>query len=383
MYLLLKGSDFVSKDIEQVKELEWNLNSQPQLKSNASDSHTSPYTPTKTTSIDKANLDPTEPQALNLHLILKPHLNIQTSNEFRCFVRSNQLIAISQRDSVYFNHLNEGDENGDLRWKIKKMISDFWSKEMDGREELEKMRKKWRIETGLDEKRIDGDGNETRKSSEGGKVGLTSYVFDIYLTRDYGKVFIMDINPWLERTDPLLWEWEELEELAKKNLEKIWKLDREGRTFQSIRIPIGKPSSVSDDKVEGDLLEKGGNEIQDEDESEDLEFDEDQDEDEDGLPLPVLRLVTNPNNQPNPIHSEKNGSLKSKDDQNTSNPTVFPTQSTPTYSNNMVPSDFMEATAGMSLVEAAEKWERKLRDAGLGKGDAGEESESESEEEEV
>jgi hypothetical protein len=35
-------------------------------------------------------------------------------------------------------------------------------------------------------------------------------VLDVYLTRDHARVFLVDINPFAPRTDPLLYTWPEL-----------------------------------------------------------------------------------------------------------------------------------------------------------------------------
>ena len=39
-------------------------------------------------------------------------------------------------------------------------------------------------------------------------------VFDVYLTRDFSRVFIVDFAPVAPRTDALLFDWTELHELA-------------------------------------------------------------------------------------------------------------------------------------------------------------------------
>jgi len=40
-------------------------------------------------------------------------------------------------------------------------------------------------------------------------------VFDVYLTRDFTRVFIVDFAPVAPRTDALLFDWSELHELAR------------------------------------------------------------------------------------------------------------------------------------------------------------------------
>jgi hypothetical protein len=41
-------------------------------------------------------------------------------------------------------------------------------------------------------------------------ITFTAVVFDVYVTRDESKVFLIDFNPFAPTTDPLLFFWEEL-----------------------------------------------------------------------------------------------------------------------------------------------------------------------------
>ncbi|KAJ9603350.1 hypothetical protein H2200_012128 [Cladophialophora chaetospira] len=105
------------------------------------------------------------------HLVLRKAFNLNPSLEFRCFVRNRRLIAISQREMNYFDFLFE------LRPKFKALIQDF-----------------------LEEKLL------------GGEKGFSdeNFVFDVYIPPPHDRVWLIDINPWAPRTDPLLFSWLEL-----------------------------------------------------------------------------------------------------------------------------------------------------------------------------
>ncbi|KAJ9475394.1 Cell division cycle protein 123 [Pseudozyma hubeiensis] len=140
VYLLLKSSEFVGRDLEQLSQLSSSSNQTP------------------------------APQ-----LVLKKWFSLNKSYEFRCFVRSNSLIAISQRDVTFYEHLQDDE----LQQQISESIEEFW-------EDLLVEEARW---------------------------GLKDYIFDVYLTKDLGRVWLIDVNAWLPRTDPLLFAWEDLDEL--------------------------------------------------------------------------------------------------------------------------------------------------------------------------
>jgi hypothetical protein len=102
------------------------------------------------------------------HLVLRKAFNLNPSLEFRCFVRDRQLIAISQREMNHFDFLFE------LREKFKALIEDF-------------------MEDNLLQNFPD-----------------PNLVFDVYIPPPHKKVWLIDINPWAPRTDPLLFSWLEL-----------------------------------------------------------------------------------------------------------------------------------------------------------------------------
>lgn len=97
------------------------------------------------------------------HLVLRKSFNLNPSVEFRCFVRNKKLIAISQREMNHFEFLFE--MRSALRQLIEENIPEF------------------------------PDPN---------------FVFDVYIPPPHNRVWIIDINPWAPRTDPLLFSWLEL-----------------------------------------------------------------------------------------------------------------------------------------------------------------------------
>nr|KAF6499414.1 cell division cycle 123 [Molossus molossus] len=111
---------------------------------------------------------------MEYELVLRKWCELIPGAEFRCFVKENKLIAISQRDyTQYYDHISKQKE------EICRCIQDFFTKH-------------------IQYKFLDED-----------------FVFDIY--RDSrGKVWLIDFNPFGEVTDSLLFTWEEL--ISERNL---------------------------------------------------------------------------------------------------------------------------------------------------------------------
>ncbi|WFD33775.1 hypothetical protein MCUN1_000592 [Malassezia cuniculi] len=137
VYLLLKSSDFVARDVEQVAEL---AQAVPDTK---------------------------------LVLVLKEWVDMPHAHEFRCFVRDGRLIAICQREIAFYEHLQNADAQETIRRTINKFFQDHIA-------------------------------NDT----------LRDCMFDVHLNNSLGRAKLIDINPWLPRTDTLLWTYEELDEAA-------------------------------------------------------------------------------------------------------------------------------------------------------------------------
>ncbi|KIS66803.1 cell proliferation protein CDC123 [Mycosarcoma maydis] len=151
VYLLLKSSEFVGRDLEQISHM------------------TAPCSGAS---------DVQGAQSVGPQLVLKKWFGLNKSYEFRCFVRSHSLIAITQRDVTFFDHL----QSRTLQSQIKNAICTFWTDVLLAA----KQHAKWQ---------------------------LADYAFDVYLTKDLGRVWLVDINAWLPRTDPLLFDFQELDAL--------------------------------------------------------------------------------------------------------------------------------------------------------------------------
>jgi hypothetical protein len=102
------------------------------------------------------------------HLVLRKWVQLNPSMEFRCFVRKRQLIAICQRDQNHFDFLFA------MQDKLRDRIQSFF-------------------DTSLRDSFPD-----------------ESFAFDVYIPPPHNRVWLIDVNPWAQRTDPLLFSWLEL-----------------------------------------------------------------------------------------------------------------------------------------------------------------------------
>ncbi|KAL8906249.1 MAG: hypothetical protein Q9171_006354 [Xanthocarpia ochracea] len=158
VYLLLKSSDFVTHDLEQVFD---------------------DCTPISPSSSPSTNED-----TIPYHLILRKTIPaLVPSLEFRCFVRSRTLVCMCQRD------LNHYDFLPGLIPTLQPLIQKFFE------EHLEK--------TFEDE----------------------NFVFDVYIPPPHQRVWLIDINPWAPRTDPLLFSWMEILEMDDPALASLLNTD--------------------------------------------------------------------------------------------------------------------------------------------------------------
>lgn len=107
------------------------------------------------------------------HLVLRKTIpSMTTSLEFRCFVRARHLLCISQREVTYYAFL------ADLKPALLQLIQQFFESKLQ---------------------KTFPDAN---------------FVFDVYIPLPQGKVWLIDINPWAPRTDPLLFSWLEILEMT-------------------------------------------------------------------------------------------------------------------------------------------------------------------------
>ncbi|XP_062012647.1 uncharacterized protein LOC133729179 [Rosa rugosa] len=96
--------------------------------------------------------------------------SLQPEMEFRCFVRNQNLVGISQREATtFYPSLLESKEH------LGVLIEDFFMENLRSRFESE------------------------------------NYTFDVYVVKDE-RVKVMDFNPWGAFTLPLMFTWEELEQ---------------------------------------------------------------------------------------------------------------------------------------------------------------------------
>ncbi|KAL5339696.1 cell division cycle protein [Aspergillus crustosus] len=179
------------------------------------------YSPTPTPSIPK----------VNYYLILRKYVNFNPSLEFRCFVRNRVLLCICQRDQNHFDFLFS------MRDSLRSRIQSFFDEKL----------------------------KNTFPDS--------SFVFDVYIPPPHQRVWLIDINPWAERTDPLLFSW--LEILRKQDPVGIQ--EDHGAEDQFARLFLNGHNS-DDSSEENELSES------EEEEEEHLE-------DDDAPLLPEFRLV--------------------------------------------------------------------------------------------
>lgn len=137
-----------------------------------------------------------------LQLVLRKWCNFYPSQEFRCFVRSHELLAISQRHhSQHFPHLNTD------KFLMQSLITEFFDEVIR---------------------------NQFAQGS------IANYVFDVYVDKNE-RVWLIDFNVWGRRTDPLLYDWSELMELDTDIPEiRVVQVEKEVRTdpLASYRAPI-------------------------------------------------------------------------------------------------------------------------------------------------
>ena len=163
IYLLLKSSDFITHDLEQVfHDCEEDDDSSDDASETSSQGTSSEEEPLEEHYDDELAKIP-------YHLILRKTVpNWNPALEFRCFVRSRHLLCISQRDLNHYSFLPP------LIPKLRSSIQTFFEKNLKNTFEDE------------------------------------NFVFDVYIPGPYERVWLVDINPWAPRTDPLLFSWLEI-----------------------------------------------------------------------------------------------------------------------------------------------------------------------------
>ncbi|KAF6716909.1 Cell division cycle-like protein 123 [Oryzias melastigma] len=160
IFLLFKSSDFITHDLTQ-----------PFLQCSDQDSP-----------------DP----IIKYELVLRKWSELIPGGEFRCFVKENELIAISQRDyTQYYPHILKQEE------QVSQAIQDFFSQNIQYHF--------------LDEDFVfdvyrDSQVNTVKYTLE--NDSLSWFVKRCHIWQ--GKVWLIDLNPFGEVTDSLLFTWDEL-----------------------------------------------------------------------------------------------------------------------------------------------------------------------------
>jgi hypothetical protein len=149
---------------------------------------------------DTADQHHTPAPEIQYHLVLRKWINLNPSVEFRCFVRDRRLVALCQRDLNHFDFLF------DMQDRLRQQIQDFFDAKL-------------------------------RDSFPD-----PNFTFDVYVPPPHDRVWVVDFNPWAQRTDPLLFSWMELLTMAVPEAKNE---DKE----EVVRIPIapvgGTPNAGS------------------------------------------------------------------------------------------------------------------------------------------
>ncbi|QRW00414.1 cell division cycle protein [Ceratobasidium sp. AG-Ba] len=178
VYLLLKSSDFAMHDLDEAGIFEGCVDQA--LPSNGLNGEHGIGDDADMSSVSSAELHENS-VGYNLELVLKKWYEVERSREVRCFIRDNRLLAISQRDPNFFEHLVPLETQN----RIRATVWSFWRREV-------------------------------KNKFANGRV--PNYVLDLLLTRDLSRAHIVDFNPYAPRTDSLLFEWSELAELHEQAL---------------------------------------------------------------------------------------------------------------------------------------------------------------------
>lgn len=148
IYLLLKSSDFITHDLEHPFD---DCDDAEMIVPSGGEAKARPDT-----------------SMIDYHLVLRKHVMFNPAVEFRCFVRNGTLIGICQRDVNHFDYLRP------MEVELRKRIQTFFQQRL----------------------------RDTFPDP--------NFVFDVYIPPPHHRVWLIDINPWAQRTDPLLFSWLEL-----------------------------------------------------------------------------------------------------------------------------------------------------------------------------
>jgi len=105
---------------------------------------------------------------VSYELVLKRWEDINPALEFRVFVKDGRILGISQRDLNHYEFLK--DLEPELNERINKFVYD---------EAIP-------------------------------KLNMSKFILDVYIPRPFDKVYVIDVNPFLRKSDSLLFTWNEL-----------------------------------------------------------------------------------------------------------------------------------------------------------------------------
>lgn len=190
VYLMLKSSDFVTHDLEHWDDGCVSDDDAPEWEDDVVDGKAG----------EEGAADRGNPP---YHLLLRKHINIAPSVEFRCFVRHRHLLGITQRDPNHYDFLFP------MVSSLRSLIQDFFDEKLK--------------HTFPDE----------------------DFVFDVYVPSPYKRVWLVDVNPWAATTDPLLFSW----------LELLTMEGPEAGSFADSDGDPGDPETDAYDSIDGEIDE--------------------------------------------------------------------------------------------------------------------------------
>ncbi|EER29988.1 D123 family protein [Coccidioides posadasii C735 delta SOWgp] len=160
VYLVLKSSRFIANDLDRAFE----------------GCFREPAVPTKdnATIANGEKVDPGDfhdQDIIPYYLVLRKYVNVNPALEFRCFVRSRRLICLCQKSFKYQEWVYE------LKDKLLRSIQEFFDQHL----------------------------RETFPDPD--------FVFDVYVPRD--RVWLMDISPFSQKTEPLHFAWDHILQMEK------------------------------------------------------------------------------------------------------------------------------------------------------------------------
>lgn len=307
IYLLLKSSDFVTHDLEHAfddteEDLDSTIPMDGEDKGEGEFKSQSNGNSSESNHKAEAEENEADQQTISIpyHLILRKYILLNPSVEFRCFVGNRTLIGICQRDLNHFSFLFK------MRHRLRERIQTFFDQKLKN------------------------------------TFPDPDFVFDVYIPPPHERVWLIDVNPWAQRTDPLLFSWLELLTMPLPRPERVQKEE------EVVSIPFGKAATarnggaghgagIKDEDDEDSNDDDDDTEGESEEEDDDDEEDEEADEEISLSQLPEFRLVK-------------------RDD-----PEAY-SFNTPQYSAHKLPRDVVDASQGGagSLREFADTWKEVL-----------------------